>query len=290
MVKLPISDYAAAYYKEQGISFTFRQQAHLCWYLHDLLKEQMASLREILAVSDDEKLNTEIRERIAYEERAYACFMADSDPGCIYIVHPDDNGAYEEEYFASEGNAITYGVNHCEKEFSVEKRWLSDRNPEGASAENGDEDLGSENTVLSAYYYTAQGDIRYGISNEYRAPFNEEDPERFECMFLHIKSPFGMGDIVMGPGFDRPQVVHTDHDCFGKTYDRRKDSGKYIQPDCSDNRIRADYIGTDGEHYYEHTDPFVLWKVDFWEDEGYWEMLKKLSNEIKVDAHSEGLP
>lgn len=290
MVKLPISDYVAAYYKEQGISFTFRQQAHLCWYLYDLLKDKMALLREILAVSDDKKLNAEIRERIAYEEKAYKCFIAGKDMGCIYIVYRDDRGAYDEEYFAFAEKAVSYGIHHCEKEFSVEKRRLSDWNPEGVSAGNGDEDPRSENTVLSTYYYTAQGDIRYGISNEHRAPFNGEDPERFESMFLHIKSPFGPGDIVMGPDFDRPQVVHTGHDCFEKTYDRRKDSGKYMQPDCSDNRIRTDYIGTDGEHYYDHTDPFALWKVNSWEDEGYWEIIKKLSNEIKADAHSEGRP
>lgn len=71
MVKLPISDYVADYYKEQGIEFTFRQQAHFCWYYNDLLKEKMKSLNEILKISNDEKLNTEIRERIAYEEKAY---------------------------------------------------------------------------------------------------------------------------------------------------------------------------------------------------------------------------
>lgn len=31
MVKLPMSDYVADYYKKQGITFTFRQQACLCW-------------------------------------------------------------------------------------------------------------------------------------------------------------------------------------------------------------------------------------------------------------------
>lgn len=48
MVRLPISDYVADYYKEQGIEFTLRRQAHFCWYYNDLLKEQLNSLREIL--------------------------------------------------------------------------------------------------------------------------------------------------------------------------------------------------------------------------------------------------
>ncbi len=35
MVKLPISDHVADYYKEQGITFTFRQQAHFCWFYQE---------------------------------------------------------------------------------------------------------------------------------------------------------------------------------------------------------------------------------------------------------------
>lgn len=94
MVKLPMSEYVANYYKGQGIEFTLRQQATLCWNGYHLLKDQLKSLREILEMSDDEKLNTEIRERIEYEEKSYECFLADR-PGCIYIFIPDD----EDEYY-----------------------------------------------------------------------------------------------------------------------------------------------------------------------------------------------
>lgn len=83
MVKLPISDYVSNYYKEQGIVFTLRQQAHICWQCNDLLKDQLNSIREILEISDDEKLNTEIRERIAYEEKAHERFI-EGQEGCIY--------------------------------------------------------------------------------------------------------------------------------------------------------------------------------------------------------------
>lgn len=76
MVRLPMSDDAASYYKEQRIEFTFRQQAHFCWAYDPLLKDRMKSLREILEISDDERLNMEIRQRLAYEEEIYARFMA----------------------------------------------------------------------------------------------------------------------------------------------------------------------------------------------------------------------
>lgn len=57
MIKLPMSDYASDYYKKQGIEFTLHQQAHFCWVYSELLKDRMGSLKEILEISDDEKLN-----------------------------------------------------------------------------------------------------------------------------------------------------------------------------------------------------------------------------------------
>lgn len=201
MVKLPISDYVANYYKEQGIEFTLRQQAHFCWYYNDLLKEQLNSLREILEISDDEKLNTEIRERIEYEEKAYECFMAGQE-GCIYIVRHDDKGGHGEEYFASAKKAISYGIHYCDKYFEVIKSWMFDKNPKGLSEETGDGDMENVNEILSWYRYTLDGDVIYGFSNECKAPFDEKDNSRFENMFLYIKSPFGLGDIVMGSDFE----------------------------------------------------------------------------------------
>lgn len=110
----------ANYYKEQGIEFTLRQQTHFCWYYNDLLKDQLNSIREILKISDDEKLNTEIGERIAHEEKAYECFLTGQE-GCIYIVCPDDKDEYEKEYFASAEKAIAYGMHHCKKYFEIKK-------------------------------------------------------------------------------------------------------------------------------------------------------------------------
>ena len=279
MVRLPISDYVANYYKEQGIEFTLRQQAHFCWYYNDLLKDQLNSIREILKISDDEKLNKEISERIAHEEKAYECFMTGQE-GCIYIVCPDDKDEYEKEYFASAERAIAYGMHHCKKYFEVEKSWLFDKNPKRLSDEADDDDLENVNEILSWYRFTSEGDVVYGSSNEHKAPFDEEDNSRFENIFLNIKSPFGLGDIVMGPDFDEPQVVSTDHDCFIEDYERLKDH-EYIQLDGISNIIRTDMVNTDGSLDYAHTVPFHLWKIDSWEDKEYWELLQMMSAAVQ---------
>lgn len=278
MVKLPISDYVKDYYKKRGIEFTLRQQAHFCWYFHDLLKDQLNSLREILEISDDEKLNTEIRERIEYEEKAYDCFMTEQG-GCIYIVYSEDKDEYDEEYFSSAEKALAYGIHHFGKDFIIDKSWLFDKNPRGLLAE-ADDDLENVNEILSQYCFASNGDIKYGRSYEYKATFDEEDYERFEYMFLYIESPFGPGDIVMGPDFDKPVVVSTDYDCFIAYYDRMKD-GEFAKFDAIDNTIIVDYIGTDGTLYYNHIPPFDLWKVDSWEDKEYWELLQIMSAAAK---------
>ncbi|GEM_PF-5342235 len=280
MVKLPISDYVADYYKEQGITFTFRQQAHFCWFYQDLLEDRLNSISDILKISDDEKLNTEIRERIAYEEKAHECFMTGQE-GCIYIVRPDGRKEYDEtEYFLSAERAVSYGIRHCDNGFEVIKSWLFDRNPEGLSEETEGDEPGNVNEILSWYSFTPEGDILYGGSYEYMEPFDEEDYDRFENMFLCIKSPFGLGDIVMGPDLERPQVVSTDHDCFMEHYDRQKAFG-YTVFEGFENIIRTDLVNADGSLDYAHTVPFALWKVDSWEDKEYWELLQIMSHAVK---------
>lgn len=56
---------------------------------------------------------------------------------------------------------------------------------------------------------------------------------------------------------------------------------EYIQFYGSDNWIRTDNVGTNGNMYYDHTVPFDLWEIDSWEDKKYWELLQIMSRVIK---------
>lgn len=103
-----------------------RQQAHFCWAYHARLEDRVKSLKEILTVSDDEKLNREVRERLDYEEKAYGIFVENRDPECIYVVHPDDKFKYRNGYFSSFRNAVLYGNGNCSERYKVVKRYLSD--------------------------------------------------------------------------------------------------------------------------------------------------------------------
>lgn len=99
-------------------------------------------------------------------------------------------------------------------------------------------------------------------------------------MFLNIRSPFGLGDIVMGEGFDCPRVVASDHDCFEKMYERHKKDIEICMDD-TDNCIRTDWIGRDGRPDYDHISPFGLWKVDSWDDKEYRDILKPMGSAVK---------
>lgn len=279
MVKLPISDYVANYYKEQGVEFTFRQQAALCWQYNLLLKDQMQSLRDILKVSDDEKLNKEIRERLEYEEKSYECFMT-GRPGCIYVLCPDDEDECYPQYFSSAKEAVSYGASHCTKRYEIKKCFLFDKLPDHfLDDENKESD---DSTEIACYPYTSDGDIIPGWTSECKPPFKEYDRNRFEYMFLDIKSPFGVGDIVMGPNFEMPCVVSTGHDYFEELRLRAPES-KWL--DSTDNCVIVDYIDTDGKPYYDHIWPFDLWKVESWEDKDYWEILQMISRMAKAGVY-----
>lgn len=223
-------------------------------------------------------MNIEIREWLEYEEKAYGHFMVNGNPGCIYVVHPDDTGEYDGGYFSSAQSAILYGKRHCVEGYEVIKQYLIDKCP-GELLK--DEEPDENNTIRSDYFFTSDGEVRYGYSYEIQASFDKYSKNRFENMFLNIRSPFGLGDIVMGERFNCPGVVSTDHDCFEKIYDRhKKDTEIYI--DDSDNCIRIDYIGKDGRLYYDHVDPFDLWKIDSWEDMEYWDLRQILSKGAKA--------
>jgi hypothetical protein len=173
MIKLPLSDYVADYYRKEGIEFTFLQQAHLCWYYNDRHKG-IEALKEILIVSDDEVLNAQIRERLEYEENGRG-----------------------------------------------------------------------------------------------RMSFDETDSDRFECMFLNVKSPFEVGDIVTEPGiYDGKWVVKSGHDTFTKVYDRFLQGKLLTPPDVTDNVIRIEKIGGNPEVDYDHAPPFQMLKIGVYDEGG----------------------
>ena len=133
---------------------------------------------------------------------------------------------------------------------------------------------------VSAYDFRADGEIEHGYSYEYPAPFDEEDKARFENMFLNIKSPFGLGDIVMGEGFGQPGVVSSGHGCFEEIY-RKHEKDTEICIDDKDNFIRVDFVRKDGRLVYDQLAPFALWKADSWEDREYWDILQFMSDAIR---------
>lgn len=282
MVKLPISDYVANYYKEQGIELTLRQQAALCWHGHYLLKDKLESIKEFLKIFDGDKaLNKEIMERIEYEEKSYESFIT-SDPDCIYAFF-DIGGEHSWKYFSSAEAALSYGITYSEDGFNIEKHYLYDKY----------ECVGGKDfdTLIAEYSYTSNGYVISGCtfeyhpfieSAEYFAEFIDYDEDRFENMFLNIKSPFGVGDIVMGKNFGHPCVVSTDHDYFEKVYELHKKDGTAINYEHG-NLITVNYIySNNGKPDYTKVYPFGLWKVDSWEDQDYWEILQMVSKMVKA--------
>lgn len=201
----------------------------------------------------------------------------------IYIFRPDNIDEFDTEYFSSAPNAISYGIHHSDKTFSIEKRLLYDRNPNWSPENTSNNIMKYIDIELSRYSFTQKGDITYNYSYEYKLPFEENDTSRFEDMFLRIKSSFACGDIVMGADFEEPRVVYTDHDCYEELYDQREGTSGL---GTNDNFIRVDWIGKDGNSYYEHVSPFDLWKIDSWNDKIYCQILqiviKAVKNEVQL--------
>ncbi len=259
MIKLPISDYVANYYKEHNIQLTYRQQARLCWTEAKTYNERIGLLEQILKESDDEELNREIEERIAYEKKAFSIFATNDINQSLYALATveDDDSEYEMRYFKSVYMAIEHARKYYRFECCIKKNRFFDFILNEDINENESDCF---DNVIGRYYLTENQEIIDGWTKEYKPPFEYDDNNRFENLFLNIECPFGVGDIVMSEEWENPQVVAVDHDCFKQHYERLKNHPD-IGSDATDNFIRTEYRDKDGNLDYEHTNPFQLWKI-----------------------------
>lgn len=274
MIKLPISETALNYYMERGYEFSFKEQAHLCyWYTPGLLS-RINALKGILEKSDDENLNEDIRKMVDYESAVYARFMVNENNQYIYILKVGRRKI--RYYFSSMEKAMSYISHWVWDDYSITKELLSDDCGE----------LGG--SIAAVFKYNAEGEIIDYISYDYEFGYVPNDyadfVDKFYNMFLKIDCPFKRGDIVRAPGYTYPLVVLSDTDIFHEKYEAVRsqygDNAKEML-EYEDNCIPALDYGNDLSVIY--TRPFHLEKIDHDDDhsEKFWDTLLEISKMVK---------
>lgn len=202
--------------------FSDFEQATIIYNADSLYSEKIAALKQILRSTKDERLKTQLTERLTRDERQIELFK-DEAAGFFYAVNSHKYGEGDQAYICGYFSSFEAALAHGEKQlapFEIEKFQLmgaSDAlpivekiavNPYWFTADS--EESSSEQAEAQAYdgspvaslSYSKAGDLlRFyslvGHSDEEKENEFTFSPKRFENAFVYdFPYPFDKGDIV----------------------------------------------------------------------------------------------
>lgn len=274
MLDLPISDYLKAYYKEKNVTFTDSQKASIYWNSSLLQCEKVAALQELFHHTEDNVLKEQIREKLDIQAKTEEYFMKQDD-NYVYLVVLDDAEAAN-NVFVSLDNALLYGKENCEENFKISKMILEERlasvTSDEGSLPGGMAGFKKDGTLLFCVCYDSR-EIEFTL-------VGAEEPTSFENAYIPLLNPFEYGDIVRIQGDSIPAIVVTPSDEWYETLERTKESGcSFLTYDS--NTITVEFLYPDGEFSHDHLNIPDLEKIEEWEDEKEWNLLKAISDLMK---------
>lgn len=137
----------------------------------------------------DDVLKIQIREKLDREEESRNMFMKHVS-GCIYMAVLEEEDCVD-SVFASIDAAISYGKEHCDETFKIDKVILEDAPEAGVGADTltvGEAEFKKDGTWISC---SCQDTAEPGF-----VFINAIQPEGFEDAYIPVLNPFEKGDIV----------------------------------------------------------------------------------------------
>lgn len=183
-----------AYLEKIGHKFTDFEIAGLVYNTANPRPVIHDSLRELLAQTDDDRLKTQINERLDYDLQMLEK-MTCNEVGCIYeIKKPDEDtwGGYSDQAEAicdSFTTALEYGIKFLKSKFIITKRLLI------TNSDHTEDDLMPDSGRIECDENGSYIDWGYsGIESPLSSPYS--NTTRFEDAFVAIPYPFRTGEIV----------------------------------------------------------------------------------------------
>lgn len=284
MIKLPISNFMQNYYQEKGITFTDSERATILWnsFLPLPKAKILDSLKEIADTTEDNRLKTQIYERLDAERDVEQRFSR-NDGGCFFICTPSDEDPKEEwvsYYFSTLEAAITYGKEESLGIFKIEKKIFEECRTDDASDK--------ENVVDGSAWYTKDGQMIHSESFPYtlgiRGDVGYRDSSRFEGAYIPLQNPFEIGDIVRIVGDSQPAIVQESREQWNCLLERNIRDPRRFCAAYDSNCLRVEFLRGDGEMFHDHPHIMSLEKIEHWEDELEWELLQSVSRLIKGEG------
>lgn len=274
MLELPISDYLKDYSKKNNVILTDSQKATIYWNSYLSESEKLAVLKEMYDSTEDEVLKKQIQARLDFVAKSEELFMKE-DSDYVYLVVLDEDEATD-CVFATLAPAISYGKENCEEDFRINKVILEEkvvRDSDDEQMLGGTAGFTKAGEMTFCTYYNSR-EIEFMI-------VGAEESTSFEDGYIPLLNPFEYGDIVRIKGDTRPAIVVTPNQQWYETMERMKNH-MYLTYDS--NTVTVEFLYPDGE--FSHGHPNILWleKVEEWENQQEWELLKAISNLMKGEG------
>ena len=286
MIDLPISEYMRNYYKENGFVFPDSAQAAIFWNSALPLPERLNVLREIADKTDDETLKAEILSLLDTEAK-YEEWFKEDDSRYYYILEPTDfddkrefdkrneyrwlerrwadEGVQDFKIFSDFNSAFAFGSERCSGTFKIKKEPFTDKVDDCVTEEDyGESTYQEDGSLLDWFCYTK----KIGIPELHGFEYNP----------IPIQSPFDLGDIVCNEKGDS---------CLSIIWEERERWEKHQRDDTPYNSFTESHLmnvfdfSKGSIRYWDDAPIFPLKKVEQWDDELEWEVLKAASEIMK---------
>ena len=296
MIDLPISEYMRNYYKENGFKFTDSEQATIFWRSDLPLPERLDILREIADKTDDETLKAEIHSLLDTEAK-YEEWFKEDDSRYYYTVYfngkNDISGgwmlagygcgehAQPQHIFSDFNSAFAFGKDICSDTFEIRKAQFRNR-VDNSPIKDGHKGVGfyrRNHIPIKAGDFGISVYRKDGVLLE-RACYADKigDPKcSLRDAGLHLHNPFDLGDIVCDEKYSCLAIIGDRQEWWQEKQTRDPHLYNFEESTI----ITVFNFGAGGVDYDEFTSILDLKKVEQWDDELEWEVLKAASELMK---------
>ena len=229
------------YLDEVGFQFSDMEKAAIIWNSGINHDRCLQGLKNLSDQTKDEKVRSQIAERMDYERRKFELHMR-TGLDIVYLIYDADHsvcGCYRDS-----------GVAFCAAKDLKERCWMEKRKVCGAGERDVKKD---DDGSLSVVSFDAMGEIKDVISSEILclpgAHPDELDNKRFENLFIMLPTPFQKGDIVQNVSDASVGIL-----CDNKLV-------QTPSSDYSDIEFRVISLLTDGTWEHHHINPLYLEKA-----------------------------
>ena len=273
MIEVQVSCYMLDYFNRLGFEFTDFQKATLIWNIPcKPWCEILDTLKKLADITTDERVKTQVFERVSFEEKKFKKFEDNTQKEYVYVVvdREDNSGC---GFFSVYDIALEYAkkyANEYETRCLIQKQKIVQKAEDQIvrNAWSGNPNLGLELEEYEEYsgnpvaeiLLNANGDIvtieSYELSKDDEELVSEYRTNRFEFPFIKIPFDMSVGTVARDISTGKYYVLAQGKEDWDKYLKRIEERNLFV--DFSDVQVVVYSITENGCWSHDHINPLYL--------------------------------